>query len=159
MILRSTVSRWDMFKFLLMKVPTVLWAGIKVDLLDHSHCKVSIRRSWRNRNPYNGVYFANVLTAAEMASGLMVFDEILQAEDVAGIKVAAIISSVNVQFIRPVKGAATVCCRQARQIEVAVLDAIKDGRASVLTHSTVHNDRGRLCADVEIIWTLKRVAG
>jgi len=157
MIKRSSVSRFDLFKFLLLKVPSVLWAGVKVDLLDHSSCKVKITRNWRNRNPFNGVYFANILTAAEMSSGLMVFDEMKQAEEVAGIKLVAVVQHMTSHFTRPVKGEATVCCRQARDITAAVLDAVTNGKAVVRTHSSVHNERGKICADVMIHWHIQRV--
>lgn len=157
MINRSSVTRWDLFKFLLLKVPTILWAGIKVDLLDHSHCKVSIRRNWRNRNPYDGVYFANIMAAAEMASGLIVFDEMRQADDVAGIKLAAYVRYTQADFIRPVKGKATVCCRQSNEITYAVLEAATNGKDVVRTYCTVHNERGKICADIVITWHITRV--
>lgn len=159
MINRSSLTRWDLFKFLLMKVPTVLWAGIKVDLLDHTHCKVSIRRNWRNRNPYDGVYFANVMAAAEMASGLMVFDEMRQAYDTAGIKLAAYVRYTEADFLRPVKGKATVCCRQSGEILSAILEAVTNGKDVVRTNCSVHNERGKLCADVTISWHIVRVKG
>lgn len=156
MMKRSSVSRWDLFKFLILRCPTVLWAGIKVDLLDHDQCTVRVKRGWRNRNPYNGVYFANILTAAEMSSGLMVFDEIQQAEEVAGIKLVAVVTNVSATFKRPVKTRAEVCCVQANAIRDCVLDAILMGRVTMQTKSVVRNERGKTCAEVHIDWCITR---
>lgn len=157
MIRRSNITRWRLFKFLLRRCATVLWAGVRVEYLDHSLCSVSIKRNRRNRNPYDGVYFANILTAAEMASGLMVFDEMDYAWNVNGIQLVAKIGHASAHFSRPVKGAGMVTCHEGYDIEQLVCEAAIQGKAVIRTHSTVTNERGKICADVLIVWHITRV--
>lgn len=157
MILRSSVTRWEIFKFVLRNVPMVLWAGVKVRALGHNRCVTYMHRNWRNRNPYNGTYFAALLTGAEMASGLMVFDELRTAKRLTGLDLAARIVNVNASFKRQATRYAEFICEDGYAIEKKVIDgSIYKSRKgeTVQTHVRVINESGKLAAEITITWVV-----
>lgn len=149
------VGRWELFKFLLTRVPTVLWAGVKVEHMDKDYCVVSMKRMWRNRNPFNGIYFANILAGAEMATGLMLFDEMRHAERVSKARFVAVIQKVESDYVRAITECATMTCTQGDELRCAVFDAIANGHATVESLVRATNERGKRAAEVRITWHVR----
>lgn len=149
------IGKWELFKFLLTRVPTVLWAGIRLEHIDESKCAVSMRRNRRNRNPFDGIYFANIMTGAEMASGLLLFDEIRDFENRSSARFVAVIQHAEADFVRPITARAELSCVQGNEIRHAVFDAIAQGRTSITTLVTARNERGKRAADIRITWHIR----
>lgn len=156
---RPTVTRWKTITFLARHVPSVLFAGIKVHSISLTQCSIALTRNRRNRNPNNSVYFSNVVAAGEMAAGMMLFDDILNANN-SSYRLAAAITHAGADFRKPVDGkGALVVCRQGLEIAEAVQKARKTRMARITTESYVldpNNINGDPLATVYIEWAIVR---
>ncbi len=151
---RPNVTRWKVLAFLVKRVPLVLWCGVRVRQVYGPYCRVTMRRNWRNRNPYGGTYFAAIMAAAEMASGLMVFDEVIERGK-EGYKLAVLITHAEAKFIRPMTGTAEFLCDDGMEIDTAIAKAIQGRWASVETNIRVRDaSEHKPIAEVKIKWRI-----
>lgn len=117
---------------------------------------VTMRRNWRNRNPYNSAYFAATLAAAEMATGLMLFDDIIE-QGKQGTKLVASITRVEGEFIRPVVGPVEFTCNDGWKIVLAVGHAAERKHWSVAAAVHATNEAGKAVASILVTWQIRRI--
>lgn len=151
---RPNVTKFNILRFVASKVPLVLFCGIKVESVRNDSCLVTMKRNWRNRNPYGGAYFAATLAAAEMATGIMVFDELIEQKK-RGFKVPAYIDQVDAMFYRQITGKASFVCHSGEAIRSAVQDAV-DNRTTEMVRTIVYvtNERGKSVAKIKLDWCI-----
>lgn len=151
---RPNVTKLNILRFVASKVPLVLFCGIKVESVRNDTCVVTMKRNWRNRNPYGGAYFAATLAAAEMATGIMVFDELIEQKK-KGHEIIAAIASVQAKFRRQITSGASFVCHDGGIIREAI-QKIEGKQARILVQATVYvtNERGKTVAEIRIDWTL-----
>jgi Domain of unknown function (DUF4442) len=62
------------FKFvigMLMKLPSIVFWGIRIKELNEQVCVISLPFTWRTQNPFRSIYFAALAGAAEFSSGIL----------------------------------------------------------------------------------------
>src|SRR4030081_1668300 len=57
--------------FLLAKLPSAFFSGIRVRDLDERTSKVTVPYTWFSQNPFRSTYFACLAMAAEMSTGAL----------------------------------------------------------------------------------------
>src|SRR3954471_23842751 len=57
--------------FLLAKLPSALFAGLRLRELDAEHAVATIPYGWRSTNPFRSTYFAALAMAAEFSTGAL----------------------------------------------------------------------------------------
>lgn len=147
------MTKWEVFKFVALRVPLVVFCGIRFKRYKHGQCVVTMRRNWRNRNPYKAAYFASVMAAGEMAAGIPLFEALRRAGNVV-----AVITAASAKFVRPVlAGNEASFVYHPSGMQVAVNAAREYGKSSIVTQTNAYNEQGMLIARVEITWKLRRI--
>src|SRR5678810_908341 len=57
--------------FLLSKLPSAYFSGVRVKSLDENKCEVTVPFKWFSQNPFRSTYFACLSMAAEMSTGAL----------------------------------------------------------------------------------------
>src|ERR687898_257461 len=57
--------------FLLSKLPSAFFAGVRVLKADEEKCSVKVPYKWFSQNPFRSTYFACLSMAAEMSTGVL----------------------------------------------------------------------------------------
>ena len=57
--------------FLLSKLPSAYFSGVRVRYADEDKCVVTVPFKWFSKNPFRSTYFACLSMAAEMSTGLL----------------------------------------------------------------------------------------
>src|SRR6186713_2817604 len=57
--------------FLLSKLPSAYFSGVRVKNLDENKCEVSVPFKWFSQNPFRSTYFACLSMAAGMSTGAL----------------------------------------------------------------------------------------
>jgi len=139
--------------FLIRRIPIIPFLGIRVEDESDNSCITSIRRLWRNRNPFGITYFAALIAAGEMAAGTLVVQRFLELQDV-GYKIGLVIAKCEANFKRPASGYVWFTCKIDGDIDHA-LDNWLDNNDKVLfipTLSKGTNDKGKEIAAINIVW-------
>ena len=58
--------------FTFFKLPSAFWSGVRVKQITSENCKVTVKHSWFNQNPFKSMYFAVQAMAAEFTTGALV---------------------------------------------------------------------------------------
>ena len=57
--------------FLLLKLPSAFFCGVRIRDIDESRCVVTVPYKWFSQNPFKSTYFACLSMAAEMSTGAL----------------------------------------------------------------------------------------
>ena len=69
---QKTIKNPFLFRlYLLTRLPSAFFAGLKISDLEADTCTVTVRYKWFTRNPFRSIYFACLAMAAEMSTGVL----------------------------------------------------------------------------------------
>ncbi len=137
---------------LLTMVPLGYFVGLRMREITDERCRVSVRYSWLNRNPFRSTFWAVLGMAAEMACGAMV---ILYTHGQTP-SVATLITAMNARFVKKAVGMTTFTCESGRAIADAVRRAVATGESQeVICEVRGTADDGQPVAEFSFTWSLK----
>jgi hypothetical protein len=138
--------------FMLQKLPSALFAGLRVDAIDAQHAAVSVKYKWFNQNPFRSMYFAIQSMAAEMSTGLLGFGQIYQRNPA----VSMLVVGLEAKFIKKITGRVTFTCSDGDAVSTAIDTSIANGQGIAVTCRSVGtNEAGELVAEFFVTWSFK----
>lgn len=105
------------------KMPLGLAAGLRVDAIDRTSCRVSLPGGWRTQNPFGSMYWAAQGMAAEMATGLHGY--VLTSS--APVPVRMILARCEGSFSRMCKGRGTFVFDQGERVIEVIGETLATG--------------------------------
>lgn len=138
--------------YLLTKLPSAFFSGVRVQYVDEEKCVVTVPYKWFSTNPFKSTYFACLSMAAEMSTG------ILAMSCIYGKKPAISMLVVNLQanFIKKASGVTSFICEDGKRIQQMVDEASASGKSTSLTVRAVGKDKeGQLIVDFSFTWSFK----
>src|SRR5689334_7666392 len=117
------VSTTKLNLFLLFKLPSAFFCGVRAVKINAQECTVSVKKRWINQNPFNSLYFAVQAMAAELSTGLLV-NIYLNNSDA---KFSMLVVSNKATYMKKAVGRIIFVCRQGNQISEAVQKALATG--------------------------------
>ncbi len=117
----------------LMKLPSALFAGVRLESLTPDRCTTSVPYGWRSQNPFRSTYFAAQAMAAELSTGAL---GLLAVED-AGVPISLLITGMAATFGKKAVARATFQCEQGATVFEAVAAAKATGQAQTFVLNTV----------------------
>lgn len=138
--------------FLLSKLPSAFFCGVRVQQADENKCVVTVPFKWLSQNPFKSTYFACLSMAAEMSTGVLAMAHVYQRNP----SVSMLVLNIKGDFIKKAVGKTTFTCTDGLMIKQTIEDAIFDGQGKTVTSkSTGCNERGEVVATFEITWSFK----
>lgn len=152
-IFRKQISnRWKFRFFLLQKLPSAFFSGLKIRSFDANEAVIGVRYSWFSQNPFRSMYFAVQSMAAEMSTGILGFAQIYQRKP----SVSMLVLKVEGNFTKKATGFISFTCKDGTMIEEAVEKAIQTGEGqTVVCHSVGTNEEQEVVANFWVTWTFK----
>lgn len=145
-------SRWTSNLFFLFKLPMAFFSGLKVVQISRESCAVSIRYKWINQNPFQSVYFAAQLMAAELSTGALAFGQLYQRKP----SVSMLVLCNRSLFHKKVKGKLTFKCSDGGIIENAIQKTIETGEpVTVECYAAGMTEDGVLATECWFTWTFR----
>ena len=138
--------------FLLSKLPSAFFAGVRVLKADEEKCTVKVPYKWFSQNPFRSTYFACLSMAAEMSTGVLALAHIYKREPA----VSMLVLKVEGDFIKKATGITVFTCGDGLMIKQAIEESIatREGR-TVSARSSGRNEAGEVVADFIITWSFK----
>ena len=138
--------------FLLSKLPSAYFAGVRVRYLDEERCKVTIPFKWFTQNPFRSTYFACLSMAAEMSTGALAMAHLHQRKP----SVSMLVVKVESEYFKKATGRVTFVCDDGHLLRQAIEEAIRTGEpAMVRAASAGLNEKEETVALFHITWSFK----
>jgi hypothetical protein len=145
-------NSFKMWIWLLYKLPAAWFMGVRVKKLTPDKCEVTLPYGWRSQNPFQSVYFAAQMSAAEFSTGALA----TLAIEGRG-KVSMLVSHIEAEFTKKAVSKITFTCDDGAKVHEAVERAINTGEAQVLSmHSTGIQATGEIVSKVKVTWSFKK---
>ena len=138
--------------FLLQKLPSAFFVGLKVHQFDSNVCVIKVRYSWFSKNPFKSMYFAAQAMAAEMSTGLLAFGQLYKRSP----KVSMLVVKMEVNYTKKGTGMLYFTCEDGQAIQHCIQKAIetKEGQ-TLVCKSTGKNEEGEIVAEFFFTWSFK----
>ncbi|WP_422105174.1 DUF4442 domain-containing protein [Winogradskyella sp.] len=147
-----TISPSKLNTYLLFKLPSAYFTGVRTKHIDDTTCVVSVKHRWINQNPFKSMFWAVQGMAAELTTGALVMKKIRER----GKKISMLVANNNATFTKKATGRITFTCEEGHKIDEAIDKAISTGEGQTvwLSANGVNKD-GVEVSSFNFEWTLK----
>ena len=138
--------------FLLSKLPSAYFAGVRIREVDEKKCIVTVPYKWFTKNPFRSTYFACLGMAAEMSTGALCMIHLFRRKPA----VSMLVVKVEGNYFKKATGIVSFICEDGELIEKMIEESISTSEArTVKTKSIGTNKEGELVAEFYITWSFK----
>lgn len=138
--------------FLMFKLPSAYFCGVRTKYLDDAKCIVSVKHRWINQNPFNSMFWAVQGMAAELTTGALVMAKIKQS----GKKISMLVANNKATFTKKATGRITFECNEGHLIDDAIKKTIETGEGQTIwMKANGQNIDGVEVSSFNFEWTIK----
>ena len=138
--------------FLLFKLPSAYFTGVRTQSIDAQKCVVSVRHRWINQNPFKSMFWAVQGMAAELSTGALIMMKIQATQK----RISMLVIKNNASFSKKAKGLITFSCDQGNLVDEALEKALATGEGQTLILTAKGIDLvGDEVASFDFEWSLK----
>jgi hypothetical protein len=138
--------------FLLTKLPSAYFAGVRVREIDETKCVVTVPYKWFSKNPFRSTYFACLSMAAEMSTGTLAMGHLYKRKP----PVSMLVIKVESSYYKKAVGRSTFTCNDGALFEKAIEESIETGEPrEVRARSVGKNKDGEVVAEFFVTWSFK----
>ena len=138
--------------FLLSKLPSAFFSGVRVRYADEQKAVVTIPYKWFSTNPFRSTYFACLSMAAEMSTGILAMAHTYNEDP----PVSMLVLKIEGKFSKKATGISTFTCDDGGMVKQVIREAAASGKGTVVTMRSVGvNKDGEIVAEFAITWSFK----
>ena len=138
--------------FLLAKLPSAYFSGVRVRSIDETKCEVTVPYKWFSQNPFRSTYFACLSMAAEMSTGALAMAHLYKSNP----PVSMLVIKTEAEYFKKATDRSTFTCEDGMKINQAILESIKTGESrTVIATSIGKNESGEIVAEFKVSWSFK----
>lgn len=138
--------------FLLFKLPSAYFTGVRVKSISETSCVTSVKHRWINQNPFKSIFWAVQGMAAELSTGAMVMTKIKESNK----NISMLVANNRATFTKKAKGRILFTCTDGALINEAIDKTISTGEGQTIWMKSEGKDAaGDVVSAFEFEWTLK----
>lgn len=138
--------------FLLFKLPSAYFTGVRVKSISSQSCVTSVKHRWINQNPFNSMFWAVQGIAAELSTGAMVMSKIKKSDN----NISMLVLNNKATFTKKAKGRILFHCNDGGKIDEAIKKTIATGEGQTIWMKSEAKDaKGDIVSIFDFEWTLK----
>ena len=142
----------NMNKFLLFKLPSAYFSGVRVKSIHENEAIATVKHKWINQNPFKSLYWATQGMASELATGILVMKVI----DESGKKISMLVTYQTGTFTKKATGRINFICKDGHLIKGAIDKNIASGEGETVTMiAEGFDETGDSVSKFEYQWSLK----
>ena len=148
----SKFSIKNLNKFLLFKLPSAYFSGVRVKSMNDKEAVATVKHKWINQNPFKSLYWATQGMTSELATGILVMKEIQDS----GKNISMLVRHQSGTFTKKATGRINFICKDGDLIKTAIQEAIdsREGQTVTMT-SEGFDEKGDSVSKFEYTWGLK----
>ncbi len=148
----SKFSVKNLNKFLLFKLPSAYFSGVRVKSITSKEAVATVKHKWINQNPFKSLYWATQGMASELATGILVMKGIQDS----GKKVSMLVRHQQGTFTKKAVGRINFICKDGHLIAEAIQKSIETGEGQTVTMiSEGFDQQDDSVSKFEYTWGLK----
>jgi hypothetical protein len=150
---QKTIKNPILFRlYLLTKLPSAFFAGLRITHLDTDACTVTVPYKWFTRNPFRSTYFACLAMAAEMSTGVLAMSSVYRRTP----PVSLLVVHLEASYFKKATGLTRFQCTDGPLIRETIEKAIATGESQTMrARSAGTNANSDLIAEFYITWSFK----
>ena len=138
--------------FLLAKLPSAFFSGLRIREMDEQKCSVTVPYKWFTKNPFRSSYFACLAMAAEMSTGALALAHVYKREP----RISMLVTGMKAAYHKKAVGITCFTCEQGKEFEALIQQAADTGQPQQITAiATGRNENDELVAEFSIEWGFK----
>jgi len=138
--------------FLLSRLPSAYFAGVRLRKIDGEQCTVTVPYKWFSQNPFRSTYFACLSMAAEMSTGSLAMAYVYQRKPA----ISMLVVKVESEYFKKATGRTTFVCKDGPLFRSVIEEAIVTGEARLLRSQSIgRNDAGEIVAEFFVTWSFR----
>lgn len=149
----NTLNPIKYFFGMLMKLPSVVFWGVKVKEITLEKCVVSTKHGWTNQNPFKSMYFSALSGSAELSTGCL-----MQFYLSGRGSWSMLVTGFECEFKKKATGVITFTCSQGRVLEQKLqeIESSTHKTGKILLESIATNSNGDVVGVFKVDWSLKK---
>ena len=145
-----TVKRMN--RFLLFKIPSAYFSGVRVSKLNDNEVVAIVKHKWINQNPFKSIYWAVQGMASELTTGILVMKHIKDSRK----KISMLVIHQTADFYKKAIGKIHFSCKDGEEIKNAVNKTIKTNKGQTIKlTSNGYNEDGIKVSSFTYVWSIK----
>jgi hypothetical protein len=137
--------------FLFQKLPLAFLAGVKVKAFDEQGTTTTIRYRWINQNPFRSMYFAAMHMAAELATGLLLF-QYMDKET----RFSMLLINTQASFTQKAVGTISFQCLEGENTDAFIHKILSSEEGDTINLPvTAYNEKGEKIATFTYTWSCR----
>jgi hypothetical protein len=138
--------------FLLTRLPSAFFAGVRIREVDQQRCVVTIPYKWFSQNPFRSTYFACLSMAAELSTGSLAMAHLYKREP----PVSMLVVKVESEYFKKATGRTSFVCEDGNIFERAIEECAAGSEPGVVRARSVgKNANGEVVAEFFVTWSFK----
>ena len=138
--------------FLLTKLPSAFFSGVRVQYADEEKAVVTVPYKWFSTNPFRSTYFACLSMAAEMSTGVLAMAHTYKQQPA----MSMLVLKVEGNFSKKATGLTTFICEEGNIVKQMIREAAASGKATTaIMRSVGTNKENEIVAEFAITWSFK----
>lgn len=143
---------WRFRFYLLSKLPSAYFSGLRVEEIIATRCSVSVPLRWFSQNPFRSIYFACLGMAGEIATGLLAMAHLHRLNPA----VSMLVTHCEADFVKKATDVATFTCEDGEALRAAIAESVRTGQGqTVAVRSVGRNRAGERVAEFVFTWSFK----
>lgn len=143
---------WRFRFYLLSKLPSAYFSGLRVEEITATRCSVSVPLRWFSQNPFRSIYFACLGMAGEIATGLLAMAHLHRLNPA----VSMLVTHCEADFVKKATDVATFTCEDGEVLRAAIAESVRTGQGqTVAVRSVGRNRAGERVAEFVFTWSFK----
>ncbi len=141
--------------FLLSKLPSAFFSGVKIRYADESKAVVTVPYKWFSTNPFKSTYFACLSMAAEMSTGVLAMAFTYEQKP----SISMLVIKTEAVYMKKATGITTFTCEDGPMLKQTINEAMASGKGTSFAARSVGRDKdGAIVAEFTITWSFKAKA-
>ena len=137
---------------MLQRLPSALFAGLRIKIFDEQHAVISVKYKWFNQNPFRSMYFAIQSMAAEMSTGLLASAQVYQRNPA----VSMLVVGIEAKFLKKAVDTISFACNDGDAIDRIIEESIASGEGkTIICKSIGTNMAGEVVSEFLVTWSFK----
>ncbi len=138
--------------FLLLRLPSAFFCGVRVRDIDEKHCVVTVPYKWFSQNPFRSTYFACLSMAAEMSTGALALAHLHKRNP----PVSMLVVKVESEYFKKATRRTAFVCEDGDAMLEVIEESVATGEGRTFrAKSTGKNPAGETVAEFYITWSFK----
>lgn len=138
--------------FLLAKLPSAFFSGVRVRQMDGQRCEVTVPFKWFSQNPFRSTYFACLAMAGEMSTGALGMAYVYKRQPA----VSMLVVNMEAGYFKKATGRTTFVCEDGALFKTMIDEAIATGEPrTVKAKSIGRNKEGEVVCEMYVTWSFK----